>query len=172
VAAHFRHESGGTNGFNTIDMSSGKTQFPAQRSTYLSAVLRRKMPGHAVRESKPSLPAGRSFPVIAMAASVGGLKALSVILERLPADFPAAIAIVMHLSPDHKSILAANTPTRMRPSDSITRLAMGKEFLLNPASRLLDRSRRPPGRRLSRHPNLVLTPPKSRRPRHVQRKKA
>src|SRR6476659_7252328 len=44
--------------------------------------------------------------VIAIAASVGGLKALSVILGDLPADFPAAIAIVMHLAPDHKSILA------------------------------------------------------------------
>src|ERR1017187_6819054 len=44
--------------------------------------------------------------VIAMAASVGGLKALSVILGGLPKDFPAAIAIVMHLSPEHKSILA------------------------------------------------------------------
>jgi len=41
-----------------------------------------------------------------MAASAGGLKALSVILSGLPADFPAAIAIVMHLSPDHESILA------------------------------------------------------------------
>ena len=41
-----------------------------------------------------------------MAASAGGLKALSVILGGLPADFPAAIAIVMHLAPDHKSILA------------------------------------------------------------------
>jgi two-component system chemotaxis response regulator CheB len=44
--------------------------------------------------------------VIAMAASAGGLNALSVILGGLPADFPAAIAIVMHLSPDHKSLLA------------------------------------------------------------------
>ena len=41
-----------------------------------------------------------------MAASAGGLKALSAILGSLPADFPAAIAIVMHLSPDHKSLLA------------------------------------------------------------------
>ena len=57
-------------------------------------------------ETIPAAPAGRSFPVIAMAASVGGLKALSVILGGLPADFPAAIAIVMHLAPDHKSILA------------------------------------------------------------------
>ena len=44
--------------------------------------------------------------VVAMAASVGGLNALSVILGALPVDFPAAIAIVMHLSPDHKSLLA------------------------------------------------------------------
>lgn len=41
-----------------------------------------------------------------MAASVGGLNALSVILGGLPADFPAAITIVMHVSPDHKSLLA------------------------------------------------------------------
>ena len=44
--------------------------------------------------------------VVAMAASVGGLQALSVILGGLPADFPAAIAIVMHLSPVHPSLLA------------------------------------------------------------------
>lgn len=44
--------------------------------------------------------------VIAMAASAGGLQALSVILGGLPANFPAAIAIVMHLSPCHKSLLA------------------------------------------------------------------
>ena len=44
--------------------------------------------------------------VIAVAASAGGLKALSVILGGLPKDFPAAIAIVMHLSPERRSILA------------------------------------------------------------------
>ena len=54
----------------------------------------------------PEVPALHSFYVIAMAASVGGLKALSVILGGLPADFPAAIVIVMHVAPDHKSLLA------------------------------------------------------------------
>ena len=63
-------------------------------------------PAPAPRETIPAAPAAGSYPVIAMAASVGGLKALSVILAGLPADFPAAIAIVMHLSPTHKSILA------------------------------------------------------------------
>ncbi len=60
----------------------------------------------ASRKKKSTNLAREISPVIAMAASVGGLKALSVILGGLPADFPAAIAIVMHLSPEHKSILA------------------------------------------------------------------
>jgi two-component system chemotaxis response regulator CheB len=68
--------------------------------------LQQKGPVNAAGETSPASPASRSFPVIAMAASVGGLKALSVILGGLPADFPAAVAIVMHLSPDHESILA------------------------------------------------------------------
>ncbi len=63
-------------------------------------------PATAVRATPAATPTNRDFPVIAMAASVGGLNALSVILGGLPADFPAAIAIVMHLSPDHRSILA------------------------------------------------------------------
>ena len=59
--------------------------------------------------TRPALPetsVRHSFPVIAMAASAGGLKALSIILDGLPADFPVAIAIVMHVAPDHKSLLA------------------------------------------------------------------
>jgi len=60
----------------------------------------------AANGARQTRPISRSLPVIAMAASVGGLKALSVILGGLPAKFPAAITIVMHLSPEHKSILA------------------------------------------------------------------
>ena len=71
-----------------------------------TSTYRLKKPTQVARPEFPISPASRAFPVIAMAASVGGLKALSVILGGLPADFPAAIAIVMHLAPDHKSILA------------------------------------------------------------------
>ena len=63
-------------------------------------------PGNGARLKFPVASVRKSFPVIAMAASVGGLKALSVILGGLPADFAAAIAIVMHVAPDHKSLLA------------------------------------------------------------------
>jgi two-component system, chemotaxis family, protein-glutamate methylesterase/glutaminase len=75
------------------------------RPVLKSSPARRKTAG-AVRATIPGLPASLAFPVIAMAASTGGLKALSVILGGLPADFPAAIAIVMHLAPDQKSTLA------------------------------------------------------------------
>ena len=87
-------------------------EFPASvvanviRKTKFKQERRQKRPANAARETTLVPPANGSFPVIAMAASVGGLKALSVILSGLPADFPAAIAIVMHLSPEHKSILA------------------------------------------------------------------
>ena len=62
-------------------------------------------PAQDARLEFPMASMRHSFPVIAMAASVGGLKALSIILGALPADFPAAIAIVMHVAPDHKSLL-------------------------------------------------------------------
>jgi two-component system chemotaxis response regulator CheB len=65
-----------------------------------------KKSAKVARPETAATPASVSFPVIAMAASVGGLNALSAILGSLPADFPAAIAIVMHLAPDHESLLA------------------------------------------------------------------
>jgi two-component system, chemotaxis family, protein-glutamate methylesterase/glutaminase len=57
----------------------------------------------------PSVPITPDHPatcVIAMATSAGGLNALSRILGSLPGNFKAAITIVMHVSPDHKSLLA------------------------------------------------------------------
>ena len=44
--------------------------------------------------------------IIAIAASAGGLKAISAILAALPADFPAAIVVVQHLSPHQPSQMA------------------------------------------------------------------
>ena len=44
-----------------------------------------------------------AFDIVAIAASAGGLPAISQILADLPADFPCAIAIVQHLDPTHPS---------------------------------------------------------------------
>jgi two-component system chemotaxis response regulator CheB len=75
---------------------------------------RMKLSVYTARMKTSESPANCQFPVVAMAASVGGLEALSVILGGLPADFPAAIAIVMHVSPDHKSLLAEILKCRTR----------------------------------------------------------
>jgi two-component system chemotaxis response regulator CheB len=47
-----------------------------------------------------------SFDVIAVAASAGGFTAISSLLSALPADFPAAIVVVQHLDPRHRSLMA------------------------------------------------------------------
>jgi two-component system chemotaxis response regulator CheB len=47
-----------------------------------------------------------AFDVVAFAASAGGLGALSSILSNLPENFPAAVLVVQHLDPKHKSLMA------------------------------------------------------------------
>ena len=47
-----------------------------------------------------------AFDVVVIAASAGGLNALSTILSSLPPGFPAAIAVVQHLDPRHRSLMA------------------------------------------------------------------
>jgi two-component system chemotaxis response regulator CheB len=46
------------------------------------------------------------FEIVALAASAGGLKALSDVLAALPRDFPAALVVVQHLDPRHRSLMA------------------------------------------------------------------
>jgi two-component system chemotaxis response regulator CheB len=49
---------------------------------------------------------GSGFDVVALAASAGGLNALTHVLAALPADFPAAVVVVQHLDPRHRSLMA------------------------------------------------------------------
>lgn len=51
--------------------------------------------------------ARRDLDVVAIGASAGGVAALPAVLSVLPADFPAAIIVVQHLAPQHRSFLAA-----------------------------------------------------------------
>jgi two-component system chemotaxis response regulator CheB len=55
--------------------------------------------------SPPHFP-NAAFDVLALAASAGGLTALSRVLSALPADFPATIVLVQHLDPRHRSLMA------------------------------------------------------------------
>jgi two-component system, chemotaxis family, protein-glutamate methylesterase/glutaminase len=47
-----------------------------------------------------------AFDIIAFAASAGGLRALTNVLEGLSPDFPASITVVQHLDPRHRSLMA------------------------------------------------------------------
>lgn len=49
---------------------------------------------------------GAAFDIVALAASAGGLTAISQVLSGLPADFPATIVVVQHLDPRHRSLMA------------------------------------------------------------------
>jgi two-component system, chemotaxis family, protein-glutamate methylesterase/glutaminase len=48
----------------------------------------------------------RPFDIVAIAASKGGLAALSTVLAGLPENFPAAIGLVQHLEPSRVSVWA------------------------------------------------------------------
>ena len=102
-----------------------------------------KTPAAPARKPGRAAPAALAHPVIAMAASAGGLKALSVILGALPAGFPAAIAIVMHLSPNHKSILAEILNSRsdldVRQAQTGDRLCPACVFVAPPNRHLMVR---------------------------------
>ena len=47
-----------------------------------------------------------AFDVVAIAASAGGLRALTTVLSALSIDFPASVAVVQHLDPRHRSLMA------------------------------------------------------------------
>jgi two-component system, chemotaxis family, protein-glutamate methylesterase/glutaminase len=47
-----------------------------------------------------------TYHVVALAASAGGLQALTQVLSGLPAGFAASVVVVQHLDPRHRSLMA------------------------------------------------------------------
>jgi two-component system, chemotaxis family, protein-glutamate methylesterase/glutaminase len=66
------------------------------------------------RHSRSSKRAAPQFDVVAIGASAGGVEALHVLVEALPADFLAAVLIVQHMDPRHRSMLAGLLARRCR----------------------------------------------------------
>jgi two-component system CheB/CheR fusion protein len=68
-------------------------------------------PANAVPKETPSPQAddsrgaGRRFPIVGIGASAGGLEALELFLENVPAGSGMAFVIVQHLDPTHKGIM-------------------------------------------------------------------
>lgn len=55
--------------------------------------------------TQKALKSSPAFDIVAIAASAGGVFALTEILQKLPADFPAIIVVVQHLDPRHRSLM-------------------------------------------------------------------
>ncbi|HEV7283091.1 MAG TPA: chemotaxis protein CheB [Pirellulaceae bacterium] len=74
--------------------------------------------------------------VVVIAASAGGLQALRPLLAKLPAGFPAAIALVIHRGTDAPErlveLLSRWTPLRVRQADSGAALEAGTIYVCPP----------------------------------------
>lgn len=81
------------------------------------------------------------FDIVALAASAGGLHALSEVFARLPKSFPAAIVVVQHLDPRHRSlmadILSRCTPLKVKQAAEGDNLEAGRAYIAPPNRHLL-----------------------------------
>jgi two-component system, chemotaxis family, protein-glutamate methylesterase/glutaminase len=82
-----------------------------------------------------------SFDILALATSAGGLAALSKLLSMLPRDFPAAIVIVQHLDPRHRSalvdILSRRTPLHVKSAENGEQIRCSTVYVAPPNNHLL-----------------------------------
>src|SRR5262252_10079714 len=86
-----------------------------------------KRGAHKEPETLQSHPAqNRTFPVVGIGASAGGLEAFRQLLEHLPADTGMAFVLVQHLDPTHESILTEllSKSTPMSVSEVVEGLAV------------------------------------------------
>jgi len=76
-----------------------------------------------------------------MAASAGGLAALTQVLSSLPADLPVAIVVVQHLDPRHRSlmaeILSRRTSLQVKQAEDGERLNLKTVYIAPPDRHLL-----------------------------------
>jgi two-component system chemotaxis response regulator CheB len=84
---------------------------------------------------------GSAFDVAALAASAGGLNALSLVISGLPANFPLAVLVVQHLDPRHRSllseILGRRTPLHVLQAVEGAPLEAGTIYIAPPDQHLL-----------------------------------
>src|SRR5881275_1935864 len=82
-----------------------------------------------------------AYDIIALAASAGGLRALSEVLAGLPREFPAAIVVVQHLDRRHRSlianILSRRTPLHVKEAEEGDHLSPGTVYIAPPNRHLL-----------------------------------
>ena len=83
----------------------------------------------------------KGFEIVALAASAGGLRALTDVLAALAPNFPAALVVVQHLDPRHRSLMAEilgkRTRVGVREAREGDALQTGLAFVAPPNRHLL-----------------------------------
>jgi two-component system chemotaxis response regulator CheB len=83
----------------------------------------------------------RGFDIVLLAASAGGLAAISTVLGCLPADFPVPVVIVQHLDPRHGSLMAEilgrRTPLHVEEATGGAKVEAGNVYIAPPDEHLL-----------------------------------
>jgi two-component system chemotaxis response regulator CheB len=81
------------------------------------------------------------FAIVALAASAGGLKALTDVLAGLGTDFPAPLVVVQHLDPRHSSLMAEilgrRTAMPVKQAREGDRVEAGHAYIAPPNHHLL-----------------------------------
>jgi two-component system chemotaxis response regulator CheB len=81
------------------------------------------------------------YQAIVIGTSAGGLRALSAILPRLPADFPAVVIIVQHRSKDQRflleELLQDKCRIRVKQADEKEKIKKGQVYIAPPDYHLL-----------------------------------
>jgi len=79
--------------------------------------------------------------VVAIVGSAGGIKAMEQVLEQLPADLAAAVIVLLHLTPQHRSvlpnILARRTKLSVRQAAAGDVLEAGTVYVAGPDAHLI-----------------------------------
>jgi two-component system chemotaxis response regulator CheB len=82
-----------------------------------------------------------AFEIIALAASAGGLKALTEVLTALPAELPVSVVVVQHLDRRHRSLMAEildrRTLINVKEAQNGERLQAGNAYIAPPDHHLL-----------------------------------
>jgi two-component system chemotaxis response regulator CheB len=122
------------------------------RKLMLLAEVRVSRPVQAQKQNVRPAPTDAPYPLVAIASSLGGPKALSVVLKTLPRDFPAPVCICQHISDGFTEGLAqwlgSETPLRVVEANDGEEMVPGSVYIARSGTHLVVR---PKGR-------LVLDP--------------
>lgn len=86
-------------------------------------------------------PADAAVALVCVAASAGGVGALTALLDRLPPDLPISMVIVQHLSAEHESrlaeILGRHTQMNVKPVVDGDRIERGNILVAPPGTHVI-----------------------------------